>query len=60
MMYYYIVLKFPFLYVGLRKTIKDMFKLVGEKKIGRENPGNFKLLEQSTPRNFNVLRSWTE
>ena len=30
---YYIMLKFPFLYIGLRKTIKDIFKLVGEKKI---------------------------
>ena len=28
---YYIMLKFPFLYVGLRKTIKDILKLVGEK-----------------------------
>ena len=30
---YYIMLKFPFLYVGLTKTIKDIFELVGEKKI---------------------------
>ena len=30
---YYVMLKFLFLYVGLRKTIKDIFKLVGEKKI---------------------------
>ena len=29
---YYIMLKSPFLYVALRKTIKDILKLVGEKK----------------------------
>ena len=29
---YYIISKFPFLYVGLRITIKDIFELVREKK----------------------------
>ena len=46
---YNIVIEFPFLYFGLRKTIKDIFKLFGKKKFGREKPGNFKLLDQSTP-----------
>ena len=46
---YYIMLKFPFLYVGLGRTIKDFLKLVGEKKIDREKLGNFKSLGQSTP-----------
>ena len=36
---YYVMLEFRFLYVGLRKTIKDIFKLVGRKKIGREKTG---------------------
>ena len=27
------MLKLPFLYIGLRKTIKGIFNLVGEKKI---------------------------
>ena len=45
---YYIMLELRFLYVGLRKTIKDGLKLVG-KKIGGEKTGNFKLLGQLTP-----------
>ena len=44
-----IMLKFPFLYVGLRKTINDIFKRAEEKKIGLEKPGNFKSLDHSTP-----------
>ena len=36
---YYIMLKFPFLYVGLRKTIEDIFKFVGEKKLVRKKSG---------------------
>ena len=35
---YYIMSKFPFLYVGLKKTIKDIFELGGEKKFGLEKP----------------------
>ena len=34
---YYIILKFPFLYVGLSKTIKDIFKLVGKKNWSGKN-----------------------
>ena len=30
---YYIMLEFRFLYVGLRKTIKDIFELVGKKNL---------------------------
>ena len=36
---YYIMLEFRFLFVGLRKAIKDIFKLVEKKKIGRKKPG---------------------
>ena len=43
------MLKFPFLDVDLRKCINDIFKLVGEKKMVGIKPGNFKLLDQSTP-----------
>ena len=43
------MLKFPFLYVGFKKTMKNIFKLVGEKKCGREKTGSFKLLDPSTP-----------
>ena len=46
---YDIMLEFQSLYVGLRKTIKDIFKLVGKKNLVSEKPGNFKLLDQSTP-----------
>ena len=46
---YYIMLKFPLLYVGLRKTIKDIFKFVGEKKIWSRKTGNFELLDELTP-----------
>ena len=42
------MLKFLFLYVGFRRTIKYFFELVDE-KIGREKTGNFKLLDQLTP-----------
>ena len=46
------MLEFRFIYIGLRKTIKDIFKLV-EKKMwsgkNREESGHFKLLDQSTP-----------
>ena len=41
---YYIILKFPFLCVGSRKTIiKDIFKLVGEKKICFEKNWEFQI-----------------
>ena len=33
------MLKFPFLYDGLRKTIKDVYKLVAEKKNYLEKNG---------------------
>ena len=47
---YYIMLKFPFLYVGLRKTIKDIFKLVGEtKKLVVKNPGCLNCLTNRHP-----------
>ena len=36
---HYIMLQFRFLYVGLRKTIKDLFKWVGKKKLAGKNPG---------------------
>ena len=52
------MLKFSLLYVGLRKTINDIFELVGEKKIGRgknwETPRNFKLLDQSSDYIFEI------
>ena len=38
---YYIMLKFSFLYVGLRKTIKNVFKLIRKNKIGREKAQEF-------------------
>ena len=34
------MLKFPFLYVGLKETIRDILKLVEDKNIwSEENPG---------------------
>ena len=41
--------KIPISIPWFERTIKYFFKLVGEKKIGREKSGNLKLLDQSTP-----------
>ena len=40
---YYIMAKFPFLYVGLRKTMKDIFELVGEKNLAGEKTREFQI-----------------
>ena len=37
------MLKFPFLVVGFRKTVNDIFKLVGEKKMWSGKNGEFQI-----------------
>ena len=46
---------FPFLYVGLRKIIKDIFKLVGEKKFGGEKTAKNLGISNFNPENVSVL-----
>ena len=52
--------EFRFLYVGLRKTIKNIFKLGKKKKIGREKPGVQNCLTNRHPVNVvNCFRRGT-
>ena len=46
---YYIMLRFPFLYVGLGRTTKYFFKLVGEKKLVGIKPGKTREFQIAWP-----------